>query len=203
MRSPQIVTRHPPTPHPSAAVPLTQRPRLEAKPAVRKCIEQIMRKTGLSARDAKLVLNHMLRQDMHQKKGERGADAVSFEEMVRGGEWRLPNQARPNAVLQPSLPNSPRSSLTVAVSPSSSPSLSPSSSPPTSPTPRDDEPIVAHVVRGCASAAAPDEAAKSTLQMSAKPDGQNVVDLNSSCTDGLMLLSTTAFVCARHASASG
>ena len=188
MRGPPFVTRHPPTPQ--AGMALENKGGLEGKPVVRKCIEQIMRKTGLSADDAKLVLHHMLRQDVQGKKtgnlAEGGSSAVSFDEMVQSGEWRTPTRTPLHPITQPSLP------------PPASPSP-PTTSPPL--TPRDDERLVAHIVPGRASAER--DASTITLQMSVKPDGQNIVDLKSSCSDGLMLLSTTAFVYARDASASG
>ena len=187
MRGPRFVTRHPQTPQVGMA--FENMARLEDKPVVRKCIEQIKRKTGLSADDAKLVLHHMLRQDVQGKKtgnlAEGGASAVSFDEMVQSGEWRTPARTPLHPITQPSLP------------PPASPS--PTTSPPL--TPRDDEPLVAHIVPGRASAER--DASTITLQLSVKPDGQNIVDLKSSCSDGLMLLSTTAFVYARDASASG
>ena len=180
MRPPQQVSssRAPDTPSSS-------KPALTDKPVVRKCIERIMSKTGLNLADANAVLRHMLRIDqLHKQMGpSRGEHRVvaptsSFEEMVRSGEWK----------------QSARSPLRVALSqpaPTSS-TTSPTTSPPTSPptTPRTEQAVVTRIP--------PDRhPAKVADQPSLRPDGNNCTDVSSSpassCADGLMLLSTTAF----------
>ena len=163
----------------------SSKPALTDKPVVRKCIERIMSKTGLNLADANAVLRHMLRIDqLHKQMGpSRGEHRVvaptsSFEEMVRSGEWK----------------QSARSPLRVALSqpaPTSS-TTSPTTSPPTSPptTPRPEQAVVTRIP--------PDRhPAKVADQPSLRPDGNSCTDVSSSpassCADGLMLLSTTAF----------
>merc|ERR1712166_16505 len=71
----------------------TPSPSIENKPTVKRCIDQIMRKSGLSEADAKLVLRHMVgRSQLVTKDG----DQVTFEQMVRSQEWRhqLPLEPR-------------------------------------------------------------------------------------------------------------
>ena len=172
MRPPQQVSssRAPDTPSSS-------KPALTDKPVVRKCIERIMSKTGLNLADANAVLRHMLRIDqLHKQMGpSRGEHRVvaptsSFEEMVRSGEWK----------------QSARSPLRVA-----SPPTTPTSPTPSQPTtPRPEQAVVTRIP--------PDRhPAKVADQPSLRPDGNSCTDVSSSpassCADGLMLLSTTAF----------
>ena len=156
---------------------LPSKPDLPDKPVVRKCIERIMGKTGLSLPDAKAVLHHMLRTDQQHKqvgpkRGEHRvvAPASSFEEMVRLGEWR--RHARPlrEAIPQPA-----------ATSPTTFP-------PPTLPN---DQPLVTRIP--------PDRhPAEVTVQLSLRPDGKDGrTHVKAACADGLMLLSTAAFVYAQ------
>ena len=161
--------------------PSSSKPALTDKPVVRKCIERIMSKTGLNLADANAVLRHMLRIDqLHKQMGpSRGEHRVvaptsSFEEMVRSGEWK----------------QSARSPLRVALSQPAptSPTTSPTTSPPT--TPRPEQAVVTRIP--------PDRhPAKVADQPSLRPDGNSCTDVSSSpassCADGLMLLSTTAF----------
>ena len=154
--------------------PFSSKPELTDKPVMRKCIEQIMSKTGLDLADAKAVLRHMLRMDQQHKqmgpsRGEHRvvAPTSSFEEMVRSGEWKR-NARSPlkDALSQPA-----------ATSPTTSPS----------PTPRNDQPLVTRIP--------PDRhPAEVTIQLSLRPDSKDsCTDVRSRCADGLVLLSTTAF----------
>ena len=168
MRGPPLLSSH------AASMPHSIKPELTDKPVVRKCIERIMGKTGLSLQDAKAVLRHMLHKDQQQhervgtNRGEHRivAPTSSFEEMVRSGEWK-PHAPPPlrDAISQPT-----------ATSPTASPPL----------TPRNDQPLVTRIP--------PDRhPAEVSLELSLRPDGKDIPD-KSGCADGLMLLSTTAFV---------
>lgn len=161
--------------------PSSSKPTLTDKPVVRKCIERIMSKTGLNLADANAVLRHMLRIDQLHKqmgpnRGEHGVvPASSFEEMVRSGDWK----------------QSARSPLRVALSQPAPTSPTTSTSPPT--TPRHEQAVVTRIP--------PDrDPAKVADQLSLRPDGNSCTDVSSSpassCADGLILLSTTAFACA-------
>jgi hypothetical protein len=157
--------------------PSSSTPALTDKPAVRKCIERIMSKTGLNLADANAVLRHMLRIDqLHKQMGpNRGEHRVvaptsSFEEMVRSGEWKQSAQSPLRVALSQPAPTSP------------------ATSPPT--TPRHEQAVVTRIP--------PDRhPAKVADQLSLRPDGNSCthvsLSLASSCADGLMLLSTTAF----------
>ena len=154
--------------------PSSSKPALTDKPVVRKCIERIMSKTGLNLADANAVLRHMLRIDqLHKQMGpSRGEHRVvaptsSFEEMVRSGEWK----------------QSARSPLRVALSQPAptSPTTSPTTSPPT--TPRPEQAVVTRIPPDRHPAKVADQ--PSFTDVSSSPA--------SSCADGLMLLSTTAF----------
>ena len=157
--------------------PSSSTPALTDKPAVRKCIERIMSKTGLNLADANAVLRHMLRIDqLHKQMGpNRGEHRVvaptsSFEEMVRSGEWKQSTQSPLRVALSQPAPTSP------------------ATSPPT--TPHHEQAVVTRIP--------PDRhPAKVADQLSLRPDGNSCTDVSSSlassCADGLMLLSTTAF----------
>ena len=155
--------------------PFSSKPDLTNKPVVQKCIDQIMSKTGLSLTDAKAVLRHMLRTDrQHRQMGpNRGEHRVvaptsSFQEMVRSGEWK--RQAR--------TPLRDVFSQPAATSRTTSPPLMPR---------HDEDPLVTRVP--------PDRHPAEIILQLSRPDG--CLELKSRCTDGLLLLSTTASALAR------
>ena len=75
--------------------PPSTTPSVESKPTVKRCIEQIMHKSGLGRADAQLVLRHMLQRKLIVTKD---GDRITFEQMVRSQAWRpqAPLEQRPN-----------------------------------------------------------------------------------------------------------